>query len=45
MNEPIPTLTKENGVWVLHTGEPLPLATVDGVIRDIREERDLADLE
>jgi hypothetical protein len=45
VKEPIPILTKEHGVWVLYTGAPLSPAIVEGVIRDAREERDLANLE
>ena len=37
-------LTKEHGVWVFHTGKPLPAAATDEMLRRIREERDLANL-
>jgi len=39
-----PTLTKKHGVWVLHTGEPLPASTSDQVLQHTREECDLANL-
>ncbi|HTV58299.1 MAG TPA: AbrB/MazE/SpoVT family DNA-binding domain-containing protein [Verrucomicrobiae bacterium] len=32
-------LQKENGVWVLRTGEPLPQSAVDEVARRVRGER------
>jgi AbrB family looped-hinge helix DNA binding protein len=35
-------LTKERGVWVLHTGQSLPASVTDDLLREIREERDLA---
>ena len=34
-----PSLTKEQGVWVLYTGEPLP-ACADELSAQIREERE-----
>jgi hypothetical protein len=38
-------LTKEHGVRVFHSGEPLPAsATTDDMLQKIREERDLANL-
>jgi antitoxin component of MazEF toxin-antitoxin module len=37
-------LTKERGVWVFRTGEPLPASATDGMLRRIREERDLTSL-
>ena len=37
-------LTKEHGVWVFHTGEPLPAAATDHVLERLREERDVANL-
>lgn len=37
-------LTKEHGVWVFHSGEVLPAAATDEMLREIREERDLANL-
>jgi hypothetical protein len=42
MDESIATLTKEDGVWVVHTGEPLSSHVVEEVFREIHEERDLA---
>ena len=37
-------LTKEHGVWVFHTGQPLPASATDDMLRQIREERDSANL-
>jgi AbrB family looped-hinge helix DNA binding protein len=37
-------LTKENGVWVFYTGQPLPACATDEMLRQIREERDLVNL-
>jgi len=37
-------LAKEHGVWVFHTGKPLPASATDEMLRQIREERDLANL-
>jgi AbrB family looped-hinge helix DNA binding protein len=37
-------LTKEQGVWVFHSGQPLPASSTDDMLRLIREERDLANL-
>ena len=37
-------LTKEHGVWVIHTGQPLSASVTDEVLRQIRKERDLANL-
>lgn len=37
-------LTKEHGVWVFHTGKPLPASATDELLQRIREERDLANL-
>ena len=37
-------LSKEQGVWVFHAGQPLPAAATDAMLRQIREERDLANL-
>lgn len=37
-------LTKEHGVWVVHTGHPLPASATDEMLQQIREERDLANL-
>ena len=37
-------LTKEHGVWVFYTGQPLPASATDEMLRQIREERDLANL-
>lgn len=38
---PVPN---EHGIWVLHTGEPLPASATNDLLRQIREERDLANL-
>jgi AbrB family looped-hinge helix DNA binding protein len=37
-------LTKEHGVWVFHAGQPLPASATDEMLRQIREDRDLANL-
>jgi AbrB family looped-hinge helix DNA binding protein len=37
-------LTKEHGVWVFHSGQPLPASVTDEVLLQIRAERDLANL-
>ena len=37
-------LTKEQGVWVFRSGQPLAASTTDDVLGRIREERDLANL-
>ena len=37
-------LTKEHGVWVFRSGEPLPAPATDEMLRQIRLERDLANL-
>jgi AbrB family looped-hinge helix DNA binding protein len=37
-------LIKEQGVWVLHTGQPLPASATDQMLQQIREERDAATL-
>jgi len=37
-------LTKEHGVWVFRSGEPLPAPATDEMLRQIRKERDLANL-
>ena len=37
-------LTKEHGVWVFHAGQPLPAPATDEMLRQIREDRDLANL-
>ena len=37
-------LTKEHGVWVFRTGQPLPVSATDEMLRQIREERDFANL-
>lgn len=37
-------LTKEHGVWVFHTGQPLPASATDEMLQQIREERELANL-
>jgi AbrB family looped-hinge helix DNA binding protein len=37
-------LNKEHGVWVFHTGKPLPANATDELLQSIREERDLGNL-
>jgi AbrB family looped-hinge helix DNA binding protein len=37
-------LTKEHGVWVFYTGQPLAASATDEMLQQIREERDLANL-
>jgi AbrB family looped-hinge helix DNA binding protein len=37
-------LTKEHGVWVFRTGQPLPASATDEMLQQIREERDLSNL-
>jgi AbrB family looped-hinge helix DNA binding protein len=37
-------LTKEHGVWVFRTGQPLSASATDEVLQQIREERDSANL-
>ncbi len=37
-------LQNKHGIWVLSTGEPLPASATDDLLREIREERDLANL-
>jgi AbrB family looped-hinge helix DNA binding protein len=37
-------LTKEHGIWVFHSEEPLPASATNEMLRQIREERDMANL-
>ncbi len=37
-------LTKEHGIWVFHSGQPLPASATDEMLQLVREERDLANL-
>ena len=37
-------LTKEHGVWIFRSGEPLPASVTDQLLDSIREERDLTNL-
>jgi AbrB family looped-hinge helix DNA binding protein len=37
-------LTKEDGVWVFYSGQPLSASATDQMLEQIREERDLANL-
>jgi AbrB family looped-hinge helix DNA binding protein len=37
-------LTKEHGVWVFHSGEPLAASATDHMLQRLREERDMANL-
>jgi hypothetical protein len=34
-------LTQEHGVWVFHSGQPLPASSTDEMLQLIRAERDL----
>ena len=36
--------TKEHGVWVFHTGQPISPSITDEMLQQIREERDLTNL-
>ena len=38
-------LTKENGVWVFRTGQPLAASVTDAVLRQVREDRDQHNLD
>jgi AbrB family looped-hinge helix DNA binding protein len=38
-------LTKEHGVWVFRSGQPLAASATDEMLELIREERDLASLQ
>ncbi len=37
-------LTKEHGVWVFHSGQPLSASATDEMLHQIREERDMENL-
>ena len=37
-------LSKEHGVWVFHSGHPLPASATDEMLKQLREERDMANL-
>lgn len=37
-------LSKDKGVWVFHSGQPLAASATDEMIQQIREERDLVNL-
>lgn len=37
-------LSREHGVWVFRTGQPLPASTTDDLLQKIRTDRDLANL-
>ena len=37
-------LTKEHGVWVFRSEEPLPASATDHILELLREERDVANL-
>lgn len=37
-------LVKEHGVWVFHSGHPLPASATDTMLHHIREERDQSNL-
>jgi AbrB family looped-hinge helix DNA binding protein len=38
-------LKKEHGVWVFYAGEPLSASATDDTLRQIRDERDLSNLD
>jgi AbrB family looped-hinge helix DNA binding protein len=38
------SLTKEHGVWMFHSEEPLPASSTDEMLQKIRKERDLVNL-
>jgi hypothetical protein len=35
-------LTEEHGIWVFYSGQPLPACATDGMLQQLRGERDLA---
>jgi len=37
-------ISQEQGVWVFHSGQPLPASATDDMLDRIREERDLLNL-
>ena len=37
-------LVKEHGVWVFHSGQPLPALATDAMLNQVREERDQSNL-
>lgn len=37
-------LTKEHGVWVFYTGQPITATATDDVLQQIRAERDLTNM-
>ena len=37
-------LRKDHGVWVFHSGEPIPASATDRMLARLREERDTANL-
>jgi AbrB family looped-hinge helix DNA binding protein len=37
-------LMKEHGVWVFHSGQPLPASATDNLLQQIRTERDAVNL-
>jgi AbrB family looped-hinge helix DNA binding protein len=37
-------MTKEHGVWVFRSGQPLPASATDEVLQQIRAERDMSNL-
>jgi AbrB family looped-hinge helix DNA binding protein len=39
-----PPLMQEHGVWVLHTGQPLPASSTHKLLAQMREERDQTNL-
>jgi hypothetical protein len=37
-------MTKERGVWVFHSGQPLPASATGEMLQQIRAERDMSSL-
>jgi AbrB family looped-hinge helix DNA binding protein len=37
-------LSKEHGVWVFRSGQPLPASATDEMLEQLRKERDMANL-
>ena len=37
-------VTKERGVWVFYSGQPVPASATDNILQQIREDRDLSNL-
>ena len=43
-SRPAAALTQEHGVWVLHTGQPLPASLTNTIRHQIQEAREIANL-